>query len=216
MKSLKLLTALFLAPAGLTGQPDPVARLREVLPPHVAEQVLATVTDALSRGLPADPIAMRALEGAAKGKSAEEIGAATRTLADQLARADAALERNGRTAQAEEIEAAVTAMQLGVEGAVVSDLASSAPSGRSLAVPLAVVGALVNRGIPADEALAAVLARLQARASNAEIAALPSRMETLRTPDVRGGRGNPSGPPTPVPSNGGKPRRRPFEPPAHP
>lgn len=209
MKAL-LLTVLLLAPAGLTGQPDPVSRLREVLPPHIAEQVIATVTDALSRGLPPDPIAMRALEGAAKGRSAAEIAAATRALADQLAHADAALERSGRTAQAEEIEAAATAMQLGVAGPIVSDLASSAPSGRSLAVPLAVIGALVNRGIPADDALAAVLGRLQARASNAEIAALPSRFETSRGLDARAGRGSPSGPPTVVPTNGGRPGRRPF------
>jgi hypothetical protein len=206
-------TIVVLTPAVLAAQQSPVARLRTVLPSDVADQVVAIVTDALSRGHPPNPVALRALEGAAKGKSAKEIVAAAQSVADLLSKADTALEWSGRTAKPDEIAAAAATMQLGVDGDVVSDLASGAPSGRSLAVPLAVIGALVSRGVPADDALAAVLAKLQARASNADLAALPARAKIGRGLGARGAGRGPTRIPAAVPTNGGHPGRRPGGPP---
>jgi hypothetical protein len=60
-------------------------------------------------------------------------------------------------------------MRMGVDGATVSELARSGPSGRGLAVPLLVIGALAERGLPSDDALAAVRDRLAARADDAEL-----------------------------------------------
>lgn len=59
-----------------------------------------------------------------------------------------------------------------MDGHQVSQLARSAPSGRSLAVPLFVISSLVDRGLPSDEALRRVLARLEARASDAQLEGL--------------------------------------------
>ena len=79
-----LLAALALAAlaggAPLAGaQPSPTdasARLRAVLPPEVAERVLATIADARSRQLPADALAQRALKFAAKGVPPDRIAGA--------------------------------------------------------------------------------------------------------------------------------------------
>jgi len=95
---------------------------------------------------------------------------------------------------------------MGVDGAAVSALAQSAPSGRSLAVPLFVIGSLVDRGLPSDEALRRVLERLQARAADADLERLPEQVTTRGRPaGVGGGRpaGVGGGPPAGV--GGGRP-----------
>jgi hypothetical protein len=174
MTTSKLFTVLFLLPGAVAAQEDPTARLREVLPSSVAEEVIATVQEAVSRGLPGYAVANAALEGVAKGRSGEDIAGAARRLLSELAAAHDALRRGQREPTATEVEAGATALRLGVDGSTVSALASSAPSGRSLAVPLFVTGALVDRGVPADAALAAVLARLEARAGDAELVQMPA------------------------------------------
>ena len=120
-----------------------------------------------------------------------------------------------------EIEAGAEAMRKGVEGGSVSLLAKSAPSGRSLAVPLFVIGSLTDRGLTSDEALQRVLTRLQARASDADLESLPGELpaqgasgqsnrpaETGRDfgqshKKPKTGRPATAGPPAGVPGNGG-------------
>jgi hypothetical protein len=63
----------------------------------------------------------------------------------------------------DEVEAGAEALRMGVDGARVGELAQSAPSGRSLVVPLYVIGSLVERGLPSDHALERVRERLKAR-----------------------------------------------------
>jgi hypothetical protein len=232
---------LLMAPAALAAQQMPAQqrqrealdRLRQVLPAAQADRVVATVNDAIARGLPGLAIAERALEGIAKGRSGEEVAAAARGFAEQLGGSRDALTRGGRTPDASEIEGGATAMSLGVDGETVSALASSAPSGRSLAVPLAVVGALVQRGLPSDGALAAVQARLEARASDLELVDMPGEAGRLIAQGYRpsevgramaalrsgiaappagaaaGGAAAPAG----VPTNVGQPGQRPQPPP---
>ena len=214
MRTLKLLAGLALLPVLLTAQQSPIDRLRSVLPADVADKVIAIVTDATSRGLPGQAIADRALEAIAKGRSGDEVSAAAQAFAADLAAARDALQHAGRNPDVSEIEAAATAKELGVDGAAISALASSAPSGRSLAVPLAVIGALVNRGLPSDGALQAVLDRLSARASDADLVELPGEAGRLiaagyKPSDVgRALSGRPSG----VPANSGRPGTRPTRP----
>jgi hypothetical protein len=226
MKLSTLSALLMLLPASLAAQQDPVVRLREVLPASVVDKVVAIVQEAQGHGLPGDFVANRALEASAKGKDGQVIALAAQKSADDLGEADDALKAGGRNPDAGEIEAGATAHGMGVDGKTISALASSAPSGRSLAVPLAVLGALVNRGLPSDDALKVVLARLQAKASNRDLADLPGpgrSVADLHRPDgvgdgVGNGNGpvgaggttpsgvtpNPGGPPTGIPSNRGK------------
>jgi hypothetical protein len=155
---------------------DLTARLREALPAQAAERVIATVAEARSRGLPARALEQRALMLARKGADPASIA---RSVADQSramgeARAALARGRTGRPAD-DDVAAGAEVMRKGVTGAEVSELAKSAPSGRSLAVPLFVIGSLVDRGLPSDDALARVLERMNARATDAEIARIPEQ-----------------------------------------
>lgn len=160
---------------------NPAEEISRALPADVAGRILAGIADARARGLPADLLARRALELSAKGVPPAGIETAVAHEASDLAAARAALAAGGRSgATDDELDAAGTALGKGVEGQEVSQLARSAPSGRSLAVPLFVISSLVDRGLPSDEALRQVLARLEARASDGQLeglAAAPGRAD---------------------------------------
>lgn len=202
------------AQPGAPGQAyDPSPRLREVLPADVAERVLAKIAAARSRGLPAQALERTALKGAARSVPPADIERAVAAQEQRLDRAKAALNAvPGRAASGDEIEAGADALRQGVDGASVSALAKSAPSGRTLAVPLHVLGSLVERGLPSDQALSAVMERLNARAEDAQLAQLPDQVRPRETgkPNVTGpelaGTKRPAtagGPPAGVPANGG-------------
>ncbi len=216
MRIARLVSVAVLLPTLLAAQQDAVDRLRAVLPPSVADTVVAIVADATSRGLPGAVIAERALEASAKGRTASTISATARATAIDLASGRDALSGTGRVATGSEIEAAATAKELGVDAATIRALATSAPSGRSLAVPLAVIGALVSRNLPADAALQAVLDRLNAHASDADLAQMPGEAGRLIAagyhPSDVGRALGAAGRPVGVPSNGGRPGEQPARP----
>lgn len=169
---------LYGAPAGAQAPAtDASARLRAVLPPDVAARVLARIAEARAQDLPASALENRALKFAAKGVAPADIERSVGEHADRLGRARRALdEARGRRADVDEVEAGAEAMRQGVDGAKVTALAQSAPAGRSLAVPLYVIGSLVDRGLASDEALKRVQARLQARATDADLETLPAEL----------------------------------------
>jgi len=156
---------------------DASARLREVLPADVAQRVLARIANARARQLPAEALENRALKFAAKGVDPNWIERSVNEQAARMEIAKAAL-ASGRTSTpaGDEIEAGADAIRKGVDGASVSLLAKSAPSGRSLAVPLFVVGSLTDRGLSSGDALQRVLARLKARASDADLESMPGEL----------------------------------------
>lgn len=230
-----LVASLLVIPATVVAQDDVITRLREVLPADVADRVIATVEEALAHGLPGQAIANLALEGVAKGRSGADVLAAAEALAGDLSVAREAVAQHGHQAAPAEIEAAAQAMQLGVDGAAISELAQSEPWGRSLAVPIAVLGALSARGLPSDWALGEVLSRLEARAEDRELAAVPAQADQLLAQGMQpsevglvlaatragftvpvGPTGTPFGPPAGVPANGGVPGNRPGAPPIDP
>jgi hypothetical protein len=186
--------------SGQTPAADPSARLREVLPGDVAERVLARIAEARARQLPAEALENRALKFAAKGVPALDI---ERSLAEQAERLGAA--RNalaagrGAVPHGDEIEAGAEAMRKGVDGAEVSRLARTAPKGRSLAIPLFVIGSLTDRGLTSDQALASVLARLESNAPDAELERMPGEL-----PPQAAGRGNAYGRDKARPDNAAK------------
>ncbi|HEY1952877.1 MAG TPA: hypothetical protein VGG76_08730 [Gemmatimonadaceae bacterium] len=195
---------------------DPAARLREVLPTDVAARVLARIADARNHRLPAEALENRALKFAAKGVDPLNIERSVNEQAGRMQLARAAILSGRALAPADdEIEAGAEAMRKGVDGAAVSLLARSAPSGRSLAVPLFVIGSLTDRGLPSDVALQRVLARLKDRASDRDLEALPGNSADAPGHSGDGGRefgqshrpansGRPAsaGPPAGVPGNG--------------
>lgn len=186
-----LLLGVLVAPSLSAQAADPSARLREVLPPAVAERVLETIAKARERELP--PAAVTALENralkfASRGVAPEQVERAVREHGLRMQDARQAIETGrGARAAGEEIDAGAEVMRQGVDAAGVSALAKSAPSGRSLAVPLFVVASLMERGLPADQALAQVQDRMRARASDVEL----ERM--LRDRDRASNRSTPPG-----------------------
>ena len=127
------LVILASAASAQTPARDPSDRLREVLPADVAAHVLATIANARAHNLPAEALQQRALKFAAKGVKPADIQRSVDEQAARMGLAKAALERGrGRAADSTEIEAGAEAMRQGVDGSKVSQLAKSAPSGRSL------------------------------------------------------------------------------------
>ena len=217
-KKFSLILTALLAAGTLGAQTpanDPSARLREVLPADVAEKVLATISDARAHQLPTRALEQRALKFAAKGVDPTLIAKSIDQQEDRMEKAKDALDVKRKPSD-DEIEAGAEAIRQGVDGAAVSELAKSAPSGRSLAVPLFVIGSLVDRGLPSDEALARVLAKLQQRASDREIEQISEGLGPSQgnRPATAGRPANPGkalgttktggGPPAGVPANGGK------------
>jgi len=158
------------AASAQTPAADPSTELRAVLPSEVADHVLAQIADARSRQLPAAALEHRATELVAKGAPGGVIDSAVTSLARGLAAGRDALARGGHAPASDaETEAAAAALASGADGAAVSALARSAPSGRSLAVPLYVLSGLMDRGLPSDQALARVEAGLAARLSDRQL-----------------------------------------------
>jgi hypothetical protein len=232
-----LLLAATIAPT-LEGQStgsaaaDPSARLREVLPPDVAAHVLAVIAGARSNGLPAGALEQRALKFAARGVPAAEIARAVTEQAERQGRVKVLLEAVRGAASDDEVDAGAEAIREGLDGHDVSALAKNAPSGRSLTIPLYVLGSLTSRGLPSDKALARVSQSLAAGAGDAELEALPAQalnsrggaageigrdLGAARRPaSAPGASGTPSGgPPASVPANGGS-HTHPTGPPASP
>jgi hypothetical protein len=221
--ALLFLTTLMVARGSSAQTPakDPSARLREVLPADVAQRVLARIADARAHQLPAAALENRALKFAAKGVAPTNIERSVSEQADRMDKARAALASGrGSNPSGDEIEAGAEAMRKGVDGAAVSLLAKSSPSGRSLAVPLFVIGSLTDRGLPSNEALQRVLARLKAKASDSDLESMPGELPSQAAPGQaraannngrNGAQGRPAwagppasaGPPAGVPGNGG-------------
>jgi len=218
-----IVTVLF-APALSSQVPakDPSARLREVLPADVAQRVLARIADARARQLPAEALENRALKFAAKGVDPTNIERSIIEQADRMQSARTALaDGRGASPSGEEIDAGAEAMRKGVNASSIALLARRAPSGRSLAVPLFVIGSLTDRGLPSDQALQRVLSRLASSASDADLESMPGQLPSqaqgqANRPASTGrefgqshkpasaGRPASAGPPAGVPGNAGK------------
>lgn len=228
MRSIRLLAvvsmSVSLSAVALAQAPakDPSARLRQVLPADVATRVLDRIAAARARELPAAALENRALKAAARGVKPADIEKSIDENIENMRKSKDALEKGRAKKPADdEVEAGAEVIRRGVDGAKVSELAKTAPSGRSLAVPLFVVGSLMDRGLPSDSALHRVQAKLAARASDRDLEALPGRsganaagkpavtgrdLAATRKPTAAGaaaGRGA-GGPPAGVPANGGK------------
>ena len=220
---------------------DPRVRLRQVLPSDVAARVFAVFDRARSHGLSSDALENRALKFAAKGVDANAIEKSVTEQEDRMERVrDVLQSARARKPADDEIEAGAEALRKGVDGAKVAALAKNAPADRSLAVPLYVIGSLIDRGLASDAALQRVQDKLKTRASDRDIEKMAvdvtSESENGRGRGAEMGRalgetkhpggggsgnsnGSAGGPPSGVPGNGGKPATPPGQgkkPPAPP
>lgn len=214
---------------------DPAVKIRQVLPTDIADRVLATIEDARAHGLAAGALEQRALKFSARGVAPADIERSVGEQAQRQAQVKSLLEASrGTTPSTDEVEAGAEAMREGVNGQDVSAIAKSAPSGRSLSVPLYVLGSLTSHGVASSDALARVTQRLADGATDADLESLPAQAtsnaaeapgrvkhEAGDHPDNAHGTGIGNGPPPGVPANGngtdhGKPAGTPPTPPKPP
>lgn len=198
---------------------DPAVRIRQALPADIADRVLATIEAARAQGLASEALEQRALKFSARGVAPGDIERSVAEQAQRQAQAKSLLEAaRGTTPSTDEVEAGAEAMREGVDGRDVSGIAKSAPSGRSLSVPLYVLGSLTSHGLASSDALARVKERIAAGATDADLESLPGQAagnaadagtapgqvkhEAGDHPDNANGTGVGNGPPPGVPRNG--------------
>ena len=128
-------------------------RLSRQLDPATAARVATIVDHARATSLPTEPLIDKALEGARKGAPPARIVEAVSALAARLDTTRVAL---GTGSTESELVAGASVLQAGVSTPVLRALRATR-AGRSLAVPLVVLGDLVTRGVPSDTASALVL-----------------------------------------------------------
>ncbi|MEX2473250.1 MAG: hypothetical protein WEA34_13765 [Gemmatimonadota bacterium] len=166
------LVGLALSPAlGSAQAVDPADRLSGRLPADVEAMVLERIATAAGQDLPTASLVDLALQGVAKGRAADDVLAALDRQLGTLTQARSALAEAGTAPTEVEIDAAELALRMGIDADAVSELARSRPAGRSLEIPLLVLGGLSQRGLPSDQALTRVLDGLRARVGDAELLA---------------------------------------------
>jgi hypothetical protein len=143
--------ALLVAAAARTAAAqDP--RLGARLDASTAAAVQTVIDSAAQAGLPAEPLVLRALEGASRGAEGPRIVDAVRSLAGRM---DAAQQVLGPSATEAELVAAAGALYRGVQPNTLTRLRRTG-RGRALTVPLVVLADLLERGVPAPVAGACV------------------------------------------------------------
>ena len=175
--TLALLAALTLPAAAGATPIDP--RLTERLDPETAAAVGDLVEEARAKGLPADALVARALEGASRQAPGPRIVAALRNLTAALESSRAML---GNASTAAELVAGAAALAAGVPADTLARL-RAARANASLVVPLVVLTDLVTRRVPIETAGAAVIAATRNRVRDAELMKLRQRIDQ----DIRGG-----------------------------
>jgi len=164
-------TLFFASAASAQKAHDPSAQLRAVLPPKVAEHVLATIADARAHSLPAAALEQQALRLARDGAMPAYIEKSVDRRAKNMKEAKSALEKRGSKPTSDEVVAGAELMGKGVSGKQVSEWAKAAPSGRDLTVPMNVTASLMDRGLRSDAALARVHARMVQRHTDRQLIA---------------------------------------------
>jgi hypothetical protein len=198
-------TLLFASAASAQHANDPSARLRQVLPAAVAQHVLATIADARSHSLPAAALEQQALRMTSNGAKPADVERSIDRSADNMKKSKAALEKAGRKPTNDEVVAGSSLIGRGVDAKKVSEFAKSAPSGRSLVVPLYVTSSLMDRGLKSDAALARVHDRLQAKATDSQLTAEANARASDKRPETANKVGGLAHRPVTVPGVGARP-----------
>lgn len=222
LRGVLLAAALAAAPALWAQQADLRTRLAaRGLPAGLTDEVVAIAADAVAQGLPADPLADKAIEGFAKHVPPPRIVAALRQFSVRMLQARGAVREAGVSAPPGDlIAAAAEAMQRGLESAQVGTVVRAAPE-RALAAPaLTVTAALAAQGMASDQAVLVVADAMRAGRTMAQILDLPAVARAMQaqgmTPAEAGRRMLRGAGPPPGEgglSPGGRMRGRPGRPP---
>jgi hypothetical protein len=154
-------------------------RLVSRLDARTRSAVIAIIDSARVVSLPTEPLIDKALEGAAKKATSQQIISAVRVFAVQLGEARKALGPGSHEAEllggAQAIRAGIPINQL--------ERLRNVRSGVRIAAALTVVSDLVSREVPIDTAVAVVSGLVRASATDEQLLAVRSDVET----DILGG-----------------------------
>ena len=149
------------------------------VPPAVSAVVKSLSTSFRARGLPADPLVQKAIEGSAKGVPSERVIAAVRLVAMQLDTAAAALRAGGMISDTLAIAAGAFAINAGMAPRDITNLVlrGGGQTTANVRLELNVAGTLVALGVPSAEAGNLVSASLRAGRPAKELLSLPGRVQ---------------------------------------
>lgn len=169
-----------LAPAAVVGQ-------------NAEEQIQSALDRATEAGIPTSLLESKIREGQAKGVPTDRIADAVQRRLDGLAGAGEAL-AGVPDVSPDDLDVAADALESGVSGAVLAELAETA-SGERRAAAIAALSYLVDAEVAPEEALARVE---EALARGPE--ALQNLPVQARAPGNVGTAGAPAGPPAEIPA----------------
>ncbi len=165
------------AAAGLRAQEGVAARLAGRVSLEVASAVQELAAAAAARGLPVEPLVEKAIEGGAKGVSAERIVAGVKALAAQLDEGASALRSAGVAApDADAVEAAAYTLNAGLSRRQLEQLVRASVPPYAPTGTLRVAGTLAALGVPAKETVELVEQAIKAGRAPGDLFELPSQV----------------------------------------
>jgi hypothetical protein len=181
MRRLALAILLFALPGALTAQDARIERIRQAFPAEAVTRIEGILAQAQAAGVPTGPLIAKALEGAAKGVAADRVVAVLSSYSDGLRRSQVLI---GPARGEAAVVAGADALRRGVPPQTVQALAG-AHSG-DLAVPLVVLGELMEAGVPVEHAYQVVQEALSKHQGPEEMLAIPGAVRRMmregRTP----------------------------------
>lgn len=168
--------ALMLLPATLRAQNPALSERVDAATRSVVEPILEA---AALDSLPVRALESKVLEGVAKGRPTEQIARVVTELADDFRRVRSEL-RAALPAERisdGEVVAAALATRQGVGLEAVRSLWQAKPDGESLEIPLTVLGDLVRRGVPVEDASDVVAYVVRASVPLQVAAQIPGRVD---------------------------------------
>jgi len=175
---------LFAAVPTLQGQEQTQLRTQlqaRGLPNELVNQVEQIAADASAQGIPAGPIADKAIEGWAKRVPPQRIAAAVRLYAGRMVQAQEAVRAGGMTdAPGHVVAAATEAMAQGIEGGHVQEMVRAAPGPEAAGSGMSVATALRAQGMPPDQAAAVVIEAWRRGETVAQVLDMPSLARAMQ------------------------------------
>jgi hypothetical protein len=160
-------------PAVSVAQDARMERIRQAFPAEAA-RIESIISDAEAAGLPGGPLVDKALEGAAKRIPGNLVVAA---LSNYAGRLNESIQLIGRDRVAAEVVAGADALRRGVPGQTVRTMAQQHRG--DIAVPLVVMGDLVESGVPPNDAYQLVNSAMERKHTPDELLAIPGAVRGL-------------------------------------
>jgi hypothetical protein len=153
-------------------------RLSGRVSPTVAAAVEQVSAAASARGLPADVLIQKAIEGGAKGVADDRVIAAVNLVVSQLDTAAAALREGGAASDTLTVAAGAFAVSAGLSGNDITALARVGAPPAALTVGLRVAGTLAALGVPPAENIGLVSVTLRSGKQTTDLLQLPGAVES--------------------------------------